>query len=204
MGARTIAARLHGTSAPGVPRWAVRTGYAITLAVLPSCLWRIGGFIVGLPLLDHGPTPAERDPAPFDGGWAYILALSVVSEALALLCFGLVARWGEVWPGSSPTAGRPSCSGSATCRWPPGGRSSPCSPCTTTVGAGRVEPLRGGRGQSVAGARSGAPPGRSATTSVAARTKARTRAVVLLSSQTGPRSIGGASWIGTYATSGRG
>ncbi|MGW7446026.1 hypothetical protein [Kitasatospora sp. NPDC054795] len=105
MGARTIAARLHGTPAPGVPRWAVRTGYAITLAVLPSCLWRIGGFILGLPLLDHGPTPPEQDPAPFDGGWAYILALSVVSEALALLCFGLVARWGEVWPRWIPVLG---------------------------------------------------------------------------------------------------
>ncbi|MGW7582132.1 hypothetical protein ACWGKU_07700 [Kitasatospora sp. NPDC054768] len=105
MGARTIAARLHGTPAPGTPRWAVRTGYAITLAVLPSCLWRIGGFILGLPLLDHGPTPPEQDPASFDGGWAYILALSVVSEALALLCFGLVARWGEVWPRWIPVLG---------------------------------------------------------------------------------------------------
>ena len=40
--------------------------------------------------------------------------------------------------------------------------------------------------------------------SVAARTNSRTRVVVLLGSQTSPRSIGGASWIGTYATSGRG
>ncbi|MBD0671802.1 hypothetical protein [Streptomyces sp. CBMA156] len=105
MGARTIAARLHGTPAPGVPRWAVLTGYAITLAVLPSCLWRIGGFVLGLPLLHHSPTPPDQDPASFDGGWAYILALSVVSEALALLCFGLVARWGEVWPRRIPVLG---------------------------------------------------------------------------------------------------
>ncbi|MFF4384083.1 hypothetical protein [Kitasatospora sp. NPDC001547] len=105
MGARTIAARLHGTPAPGVPRWAVRTGYAITLAVLPSCLWRIGGFILDLPLLEHGPTPPDRAAGSFDGGWAYILALSVVSEGLALLCFGLVARWGEVWPRWVPVLG---------------------------------------------------------------------------------------------------
>ncbi|WP_030233317.1 hypothetical protein [Streptomyces sp. NRRL S-350] len=103
MGARTMAERLHGAPAPGVPRWAVRTAYAITLAVLPSCLWRIGGFVFGLPLLDHRPTPAT--PASFDGGWEYILTLSAVSEALAFLCFGLVARWGEVWPRRIPVLG---------------------------------------------------------------------------------------------------
>jgi hypothetical protein len=90
--------RLHGTPAEGAPRWAVRAAYAISLLVLPSCLWRIGGFVLDLPLLEHGPVPPGQDPASFDGGPAYILALSVVSEALALLCTGLVCRWGEVWP----------------------------------------------------------------------------------------------------------
>ncbi|MET8622433.1 hypothetical protein ABZW30_01510 [Kitasatospora sp. NPDC004669] len=89
--------RLHGAPAEGVPRWAVRAAYAISLLVLPSCLWRIGGFILDLPLLEHGPIPPDRDPASLDG-WAYILTLSVLSEALALLCTGLVSRWGEVWP----------------------------------------------------------------------------------------------------------
>ncbi|MET8542852.1 hypothetical protein ABZW03_19680 [Kitasatospora sp. NPDC004799] len=105
MGVRTIAARLHGTPAPGVPRWAVRAGYAIALVVLPSCLWRIGGFVLGLPLFEHGPTPPAEDGGLFGGDRAYVIALSVVSEALALLCFGLVARWGEVWPRWVPVLG---------------------------------------------------------------------------------------------------
>ncbi|WP_199701535.1 hypothetical protein [Jiangella rhizosphaerae] len=28
----------------------------------------------------------------------YVLVLSLVSEGLALLCVGLITRWGEVWP----------------------------------------------------------------------------------------------------------
>ncbi|WP_250573555.1 hypothetical protein [Nonomuraea sediminis] len=95
MSAHTIMTRLHGRTAAGVPRWAVLAAYATPLLVLPSGLWRIAGFILEVPLLEYGPTPPGEG---FDGGWAYILALSVVSEAAAFLTVGLVSQWGEVWP----------------------------------------------------------------------------------------------------------
>ncbi|MEU8141785.1 hypothetical protein [Nonomuraea sp. NPDC048901] len=95
MTADTLGSRLHGRIAAGVPRWAVLAAYAIPLAVLPSSLWRIAAFIVNVPLLEPGPTPAGQEQL---NGWWYILLLSVVSEGAALLAVGLVSEWGEVWP----------------------------------------------------------------------------------------------------------
>ncbi|WP_275562126.1 hypothetical protein [Streptomyces sp. 5-6(2022)] len=104
MTARTILTKLHGQVAADVPRWAVRTAYAITLTTLPSCIWRIAGINLGAPLLEHNSSAAGSPEAPhvFDGGWWYVIGLSVFSEALAFLSFGLVARWGEVWPNWMP------------------------------------------------------------------------------------------------------
>jgi len=108
MNTRTILRKLHGRTVAGVPRWAEWTAYATTLAVLPSCIWRISAFVLDAPLLEHTATPpAGHGPVLFDGWW-YIIALSVVSEALAFLAVGLVAEWGEVWPRWIPgLGGRP-------------------------------------------------------------------------------------------------
>lgn len=107
MPTRTILTTLHGRTVPGVPRWAERTAYAITLLALPSCVWRIAAINLNAPLLDHDAT-APAGPEPFDGEWWYLIGLSVFSEALAFLAVGLVARWGEVWPRWVPVLhGRP-------------------------------------------------------------------------------------------------
>jgi hypothetical protein len=67
--------------------------YAAPSAVLPSSIWRL--------------------PAAFDGGLgpgerAYVVSLSILSEAFAFTAIGLIARWGEVLPRWIPALrGRP-------------------------------------------------------------------------------------------------
>lgn len=85
------------TTITGVPAWAHRAAHLIPLLTLPSGLWRIA-LVVGVPIMDYGyqmHTP-ER---------VYIVSLSVVQEAVALLCLGLVRPWGEVAPGWIPFIG---------------------------------------------------------------------------------------------------
>lgn len=76
------------TAAPA--RWAVAAAYAVPLCVLPSAIWRLS--------------------VAADGGavsW-YLVLLSVLSMALALLTPGLVHDWGERVPGWVPgLGGRP-------------------------------------------------------------------------------------------------
>lgn len=87
------------------PRWAVWAAHAVPLVVVPSSLWRIAqGFGV-----DVGFTGqlAEQFAAP---GWItpYVIALSLVTEGLALLTLGLVRPWGERFPRWLPwVGGRP-------------------------------------------------------------------------------------------------
>jgi hypothetical protein len=80
----------------GVPRWAVRAVWAIQLSVLPSSLWRILAFTFHVPIwrgeVGNGSLPVW---IPTE---LYVVLLSLVSEALAFVAFGLVCRWGEVWP----------------------------------------------------------------------------------------------------------
>jgi len=84
---------------PGVPRWAVAAAYAVPLVTLPSSLWRIVGFVFDAPMVQRISAGTGPGPTVLRGGpWWYVLALSVVSEALAFLAVGLVAGWGEVWP----------------------------------------------------------------------------------------------------------
>ncbi|MCX5445706.1 hypothetical protein OSI21_09270 [Streptomyces libani] len=74
----------------GVSRRMQYVALAVVLAVLPSSLWR-------LPIaFDHGIGVGER---------AYVVFLSVLSEALAFTAFGLIARWGEVFPRRLPLLG---------------------------------------------------------------------------------------------------
>ncbi|GAA2823535.1 hypothetical protein GCM10010441_55020 [Kitasatospora paracochleata] len=105
----TALTRLHGRTAPGVPRWAVRAAYAVTLTVLPSCVWRIAAFTFDAPLVERldAPPPGHGPVLIGDATW-YVIVLSVVSEALAFLAVGLVADWGETWPRWIPhLGGRP-------------------------------------------------------------------------------------------------
>lgn len=82
------------TTAPPVPRWQLAAAVAVPLCVLPSAVWRVAQVI---------PDPS---PCVAAGGDAtYIVGLSVVSMAAALLTLGLVRPWGEVFPRWIPRAG---------------------------------------------------------------------------------------------------
>ncbi|NEC65165.1 hypothetical protein [Streptomyces sp. SID9727] len=83
-----------------VPPWALRLARALPFVVLPHCLWRLPfafGFTMGMVGL-------PKEPEPW---WspAYVLGLSVFTEALALLCMGLVSGWGERVPDRVPVIG---------------------------------------------------------------------------------------------------
>jgi hypothetical protein len=67
----------------GVSRRTRLMAYAVPLAVLPSSIWRLPA------AFDGGVAPGER---------AYVVFLSVLSEAFAFTAIGLIARWGEVVP----------------------------------------------------------------------------------------------------------
>jgi len=81
---------------PDVPRWAVGAVWAIQLSVLPSSVWRVLTFTFHVPLW----AGEVRDGT--GSAWMptelYVVLLSLASEAAAFAAFGLVCRWGEVWP----------------------------------------------------------------------------------------------------------
>ncbi|MEV0838571.1 hypothetical protein AB0I55_03330 [Actinocatenispora sera] len=91
-----------------VPRWTEIVAHLIPLAVLPSGLWRLA-LAFGLPIgaLAYGATP-QIGP----GTQLYIGCLSLLSESVALLSFGLVRPWGEVFWRWLPLVG-----GRAVPRW---------------------------------------------------------------------------------------
>jgi hypothetical protein len=85
-----------------VPRWAYLLAHAIPLMTLPSGLWRlglVGGSSMGI-VVDGRPTYVMGA-----GEKVYVVFLSVFSEAVALIAFGLVKRWGEVAPRWIPFIG---------------------------------------------------------------------------------------------------
>ncbi|MEI5032054.1 hypothetical protein RB201_01540 [Streptomyces sp. S1A(2023)] len=86
----------RGNVLPNVPRWAVLAAYAVPLVTLPSALWRIA-LVAGLPV--------ASDAVRTGWGVLYVLTLTAVSEALALLTLGLVQPWGEVVPRWIPLIG---------------------------------------------------------------------------------------------------
>jgi hypothetical protein len=105
------------TSRP-VPPWATRCAHLVSLVVLPAGLWRLGiaaGFSMGLHDADTAGLP----------GWQslYIVSLTIITEAFALLTLGLVKPWGERVP-----------------RWIPaiGGRRIPPRPVVAVAFAGAV------------------------------------------------------------------
>ncbi|MFJ9952447.1 hypothetical protein [Kitasatospora sp. NPDC091207] len=80
-----------------VPRWAETVAHVIPLIGLPVCLWRLPigfGFQMGMDL--------PRTSQPLWVTVPYVFTLSLLSEAFALLCSGLVRRWGEVVPDFVP------------------------------------------------------------------------------------------------------
>ncbi|MCB5164727.1 hypothetical protein LG634_07745 [Streptomyces bambusae] len=83
-----------------VPRWAMRLAYAMPLLLLPSCLWR-------LPFALHFEMGQVHEPGmpPYWVSIPYVLVLSVLSEAIAVLSIGLVRGWGEVVPAWIPLVG---------------------------------------------------------------------------------------------------
>jgi hypothetical protein len=83
-----------------VPRWAMRLAYALPLLLLPSCLWR-------LPFALHFEMGQVQDVdmPPYWVSIPYVLGLSVLSEAIAVLTIGLVRGWGEVAPAWIPIIG---------------------------------------------------------------------------------------------------
>ncbi|WP_327679990.1 hypothetical protein [Kitasatospora sp. NBC_00458] len=87
----------------GTPRWAEVAAKAAVWTTVPSGLWRIA-LGLGVPVGFSGELAAALDPLP---GWgtAYLLLLSTLGEALALLTLGLVRPWGEVVPRWIPLIG---------------------------------------------------------------------------------------------------
>jgi hypothetical protein len=85
--------------AAAAPRWARRAAHAIPLMVLPSSLWRFL-LLCGLSGLEH---TSDYQPGPVEV--VYVLFLSLFSEGLALLAFGLVRPWGERVPRWIPFLG---------------------------------------------------------------------------------------------------
>lgn len=67
----------------GVPRWARIAALAVPLTVLPAGIWRLPSAFA------EGSEFGER---------AYIVFLTIASEAAAFATIGLIARWGEVFP----------------------------------------------------------------------------------------------------------
>ncbi|SEB93325.1 hypothetical protein [Streptomyces sp. TLI_105] len=72
---------------PGVSRRVRLLAYAVPFTVLPAGLWRL---------------PAAFDSGIGIGERAYVVFLSLFSEAVAFTAIGLVARWGEVVPAWVP------------------------------------------------------------------------------------------------------
>lgn len=94
-----LAFPLGDTERP-VPVWALRLAKVLPFVVLPHCLWRLP-FAVDFHMGMIDPAaPAAPWWVPF-----YVVGLSVLTEALALLTTGLVSGWGEVVPRWVPFVG---------------------------------------------------------------------------------------------------
>lgn len=84
-----------------VPVWAELAACAVPLTVLPSAIWRV--VEAAVPIIG-GTHPCYPSGAPL---WeqVYIPSLSALSLGVALLTFGLIRPWGEVFPRWLPLVG---------------------------------------------------------------------------------------------------
>lgn len=105
---------------PGTPSWAVVAARAAALSVWPSAVWRTAVGL-GAPLGWTDEQLRSQD-IPGDGTW-YVIALSAITTAAALLTLGLVQSWGERVPAVLPVVG---------------GRRLPALPVTLLAAAGGV------------------------------------------------------------------
>lgn len=83
-----------------IPRWATIAAVAVPLCVLPSAVWRV---VHVINVWRNGEGPCHTIAGPGEG--IYVISLSVVSMAAALLTLGLVRPWGEVFPRWLPFVG---------------------------------------------------------------------------------------------------
>src|SRR5690242_16536275 len=74
------------TTSAGVTRSAYWAAHAVPLVILPSGLWRLA-VAFGAPIVGDAHMRAPER--------AYLVTLTVVSEALGLLTLGLIQPWGE-------------------------------------------------------------------------------------------------------------
>ncbi|TCO35507.1 hypothetical protein EV652_101389 [Kribbella steppae] len=86
-----------------MPPWAYWLAHAIPFMTLPSGLWRLG-LVAGSSM---GVTNDAGHPIYLEGTGEtiYVIFLSLFSEAVALIAFGLVKPWGEVAPRWIPFIG---------------------------------------------------------------------------------------------------
>jgi hypothetical protein len=99
------AARRLGAATPPVPRWIRAAAYAVPLLVVPSALFRLYVVVAG-PVCHPIGAPEAAAPVRLGPGESlYVVSLSVVSLAAALLTIGLVRPWGEVVPRWVPGLG---------------------------------------------------------------------------------------------------
>ncbi|RII11750.1 hypothetical protein DSC45_27960 [Streptomyces sp. YIM 130001] len=75
---------------PGVSRGMRLAACAVPLVVLPSGIWRL---------------PLVADDRVGPGLAVYVVVLTLASELVAFTAFGLIARWGEVFPRWIPLLG---------------------------------------------------------------------------------------------------
>jgi hypothetical protein len=103
---RMLAAlRSANAAVPAVPRWARMAAHAVPFTVLPSGLWRVAAVTCHAPLVGADDRPAARGSALGLPAGVYVVILTVLSEALAFLAVGLIARWGEEVPAWVPRLG---------------------------------------------------------------------------------------------------
>jgi hypothetical protein len=97
MSTQTLIQPLSDRDGRPAQRWAVTAAHLVPLVTLPAALWR-------LPVAFGSEMGTG---AHVELGWesVYILGLSVVTEALALLTLGLVRPWGERPPAWLPAIG---------------------------------------------------------------------------------------------------
>ena len=93
----------------GVPRWARTVAGLVPLTVLPASLWRIAVCTFHAPIARGALSSVDGSSGlPGVPLGLYVIVLSVVSELLAFTAVGLVATWGERFPGWLPgLRGRP-------------------------------------------------------------------------------------------------